>query len=94
HRRIFGGGVAARLLREGHGLEVCVHDDSEQQPDQPPRARPLRDVVWFDYGLALIATVLASLVAWGVSGLLALPNISLIFLAAVLLVAVRSSMGP
>ncbi|WP_122613040.1 sensor histidine kinase [Pseudomonas viridiflava] len=94
HRRIFGGGVAARLLREGHGLEVCVLDDSEQQPDQPPRARPLRDVVWFDYGLALIATVLASLVAWGVSGVLALPNISLIFLAAVLLVAVRSSMGP
>ncbi|RMP75903.1 Sensor protein KdpD [Pseudomonas syringae pv. actinidiae] len=51
-------------------------------------------MVWFDYGLAFVATLLASLVAWGVSGVLALPNISLIFLAAVLLVAVRSSMGP
>ncbi|WP_147474570.1 sensor histidine kinase, partial [Pseudomonas savastanoi] len=93
-RRVFGGGVAARLLREGHGLEISVLDDSEELPDQPPRARPAREVVWFDYGLAFVATLLASLVAWGVSGVLALPNISLIFLAAVLLVAVRSSMGP
>ncbi|RMT24088.1 Sensor protein KdpD, partial [Pseudomonas syringae pv. spinaceae] len=87
-------GVAARLLREGHGLEISVLDDSEELPDQPPRARPAREVVWFDYGLAFVATLIASLVAWGVAGVLALPNISLIFLAAVLLVAVRSSMGP
>ncbi|WP_145914783.1 DUF4118 domain-containing protein, partial [Pseudomonas syringae group genomosp. 3] len=93
-RRVFGGGVAARLLREGHGLEISVLDDSEELPDQPPRARPAREVVWFDYGLAFVATLIASLVAWGVAGVLALPNISLIFLAAVLLVAVRSSMGP
>ncbi|EGH43427.1 osmosensitive K+ channel signal transduction histidine kinase, partial [Pseudomonas syringae pv. pisi str. 1704B] len=93
-RKIFGGGVAARLLREGHGLEISVLDDSEELPDQPPRARPAREVVWFDYGLAFVATLIASLVAWGVAGVLALPNISLIFLAAVLLVAVRSSMGP
>ncbi|MBP1086192.1 MULTISPECIES: sensor histidine kinase [Pseudomonas] len=93
-RKIFGGGVAARLLREGHGLEISVLDDSEELPDQPPRARPPREVVWFDYGLAFVATLIASLVAWGVAGVLALPNISLIFLAAVLLVAVRSSMGP
>ncbi|TRN47832.1 sensor histidine kinase KdpD, partial [Pseudomonas syringae] len=93
-RRVFGGGVAARLLREGHGLEISVLDDSEELPDQPPRARPAHEVVWFDYGLAFVATLIASLVAWGVAGVLALPNISLIFLAAVLLVAVRSSMGP
>lgn len=93
-RRVFGGGVASRLLREGHGLEISVLDDSEELPDQPPRARPAREVVWFDYGLAFVATLFASLVAWGVSGVLALPNISLIFLAAVLLVAVGSSMGP
>ncbi|RMV05882.1 Sensor protein KdpD, partial [Pseudomonas coronafaciens pv. coronafaciens] len=93
-RKVFGGGVAARLLREGHGLEISVLDDSEELPDQPPRARPAHEVVWFDYGLAFVATLIASLVAWGVAGVLALPNISLIFLAAVLLVAVRSSMGP
>ena len=44
--------------------------------------------------LALVATVLASALAWAVSSVLPLPNISLVFLAAVLLVAVRSSLGP
>jgi len=91
-RRLFGGGLAARLLRDAHGLEINVLD-SEAQPDQP-RSRTARAVVWFDYGLALIATILASILAWAVASVLALPNISLVFLAAVLLVAVRSSLGP
>jgi len=91
-RRLFGGGLAARLLRDAHGLEINVLD-SEAQHDQP-RLHSTRAVAWFDYGLALIATVLASALAWGVASVLALPNISLVFLAAVLLVAVRSSLGP
>jgi two-component system sensor histidine kinase KdpD len=91
-RRLFGGGLAARLLRDAHGLEVNVLD-SEVQPDQP-RSHSIRAVAWFDYGLASIATVLATALAWGVASVLALPNISLVFLAAVLLVAVRSSLGP
>ncbi|MDB6145154.1 MAG: osmosensitive channel Signal transduction histidine kinase [Pseudomonas sp.] len=91
-RRLFGGGLAARLLRDAHGLEINVLD-SEAQHDQP-HVRSGRAVVWFDYALALIATVLASVLAWAVSSVLALPNISMVFLAAVLLVAVRSSLGP
>ncbi|HEX8592106.1 MAG TPA: sensor histidine kinase KdpD [Pseudomonas sp.] len=91
-RRLFGGGVAARLLREAHGLEISVLD-SERLPDQP-RSRSPGQIIWFDYGLALLATLLASALAWAVSSVLALPNISLVFLAAVLLVAVRSSVGP
>jgi two-component system sensor histidine kinase KdpD len=91
-RRLFGGGLATRLLRDAHGLEINVLD-SEAQHDQP-RLHSTRAVAWFDYGLALIATVLASALAWGVASVLALPNISLVFLAAVLLVAVRSSLGP
>lgn len=91
-RRLFGGGLAARLLRDAHGLEINVLD-SETQQDQP-RSRSARAVVWFDYGLALVATILATALAWAVSSVLALPNISLVFLAAVLLVAVRSSLGP
>jgi two-component system, OmpR family, sensor histidine kinase KdpD len=91
-RRLFGGGLAARLLRDAHGLEINVLD-SEAQHDQP-HVRSARAVVWFDYALALIATVLASALAWAVSSVLALPNISMVFLAAVLLVAVRSSLGP
>ncbi|KMM82355.1 sensor histidine kinase [Pseudomonas lundensis] len=91
-RKCFGGGLASRLLRDAHGLEINVLDN-EQAPDATPRRR-VGSLVWFDYGLALLATVLASALAWGVSSVLALPNISMVFLAAVLLVAVRSSLGP
>ena len=91
-RRLFGGGLAARLLRDARGLEINVLD-SDEQPHQP-RQRPAQALVWFDYALAPVATGLASALAWAVSSLLPLPNISLVFLAAVLLVAVRSSLGP
>ncbi|CAB1403766.1 Osmosensitive K+ channel histidine kinase KdpD (EC 2.7.3.-) [Pseudomonas fluorescens] len=91
-RRLFGGGLAARLLRQAHGLEINVLD-SDEQPQQPHARSPLT-LVWFDYALALVATLLATALAWAVSSVLPLPNISLVFLAAVLLVAVRSSLGP
>ncbi|WP_207848109.1 MULTISPECIES: sensor histidine kinase KdpD [unclassified Pseudomonas] len=91
-RRLFGGGLAARLLRQAHGLEINVLDNDHDHPQ--PRQRITPTLVWFDYALALVATVLASALAWAVSSLLPLPNISLVFLAAVLLVAVRSSLGP
>ena len=91
-RRLFGGGLAARLLRNARGLEINVLDSDHER--HQPRQRSLQPLVWFDYALALVATVLASALAWAVSSVLALPNISLVFLAAVLLVAVRSSLGP
>ncbi|PMZ95672.1 MULTISPECIES: sensor histidine kinase KdpD [unclassified Pseudomonas] len=91
-RRLFGAGVAARLLRESHGLEINVLD----RDAQPPAARTVvkRVWVWRHYLLALLATGLAAGLSWAVSSVLALPNISLVFLGAVLLVAVRSSLGP
>jgi two-component system sensor histidine kinase KdpD len=91
-RRLFGGGLASRLLRDARGLEINVLD-SDDLPHQP-RQRSAQALVWFDYALALVATILASALAWGVASILPLPNISLVFLAAVLLVAVRSSLGP
>ncbi|MBV7496102.1 sensor histidine kinase KdpD [Pseudomonas sp. PDM24] len=91
-RRLFGGGLASRLLRDARGLEINVLDSDHEQ--HQPRQRSAQSLVWFDYALALLATVLASALAWAVSSALPLPNISLVFLAAVLLVAVRSSLGP
>ena len=91
-RRLFGGGLAARLLRNARGLEINVLD-SDDIP-AAPRLPQVRGLVWFDYFLAVVATVIAAGVAWAVSSVLPLPNISLVFLAAVLLVAVRSSLGP
>ncbi|BCX66908.1 MULTISPECIES: sensor histidine kinase [Pseudomonas] len=91
-RRLFGGGLAARLLRNASGLEINVLDSDHEQ--HQPRQRSMQPLVWFDYALAVVATVLASALAWAVASVLPLPNISLVFLAAVLLVAVRSSLGP
>ncbi|WP_462381048.1 sensor histidine kinase [Pseudomonas sp. Marseille-QA0892] len=47
-----------------------------------------------DYAEAVLAAAVASLVALAVSRLMDLPNISLVFLVAVLVVAIRSSKGP
>ncbi|WP_028624771.1 sensor histidine kinase [Pseudomonas sp. Ant30-3] len=91
-RRLFGGGLASRLLRDARGLEINVLDSDH--PQHPPRQRSALSLVWFDYALALVATLLATALAWAVASVLPLPNISLVFLAAVLLVAVRSSLGP
>ncbi|HGM5579371.1 TPA: DUF4118 domain-containing protein [Pseudomonas putida] len=91
-RRLLGAGVAARLLRDSQGLEINVLDRDGQPA--PTRAVVNRVWVWRHYWLALLATILAAGLAWAVSSVLALPNISLVFLAAVLLVAVRSSLGP
>ncbi|MBF3117054.1 DUF4118 domain-containing protein, partial [Pseudomonas aeruginosa] len=81
-----------RLLRDGQGLEISALDsEADLRPAEP---RPRYPVVWNDYLLALLATALASGLAWIVAHLLELPNISLVFLMAVLLVAVRSSLMP
>ncbi|MDH4763196.1 two-component system sensor histidine kinase KdpD [Pseudomonas oryzihabitans] len=83
--------LASRLLRLAQGLEIAILDLDR---DAPPTARPRRALRPGPYGAAVLATAVAAVIAEGLSGLLELPNISLIFLAAVLLVAVRSSRGP
>lgn len=92
YRRLFGGGLAARLLRLGAGLEISVLDSDADLAPAAPRGGERGH--WRDYLLATLAAAGASALAWGVSRLLELPNISLVFLAAVLLVAVRSSLWP
>ncbi|WP_447751138.1 DUF4118 domain-containing protein [Pseudomonas nicosulfuronedens] len=92
HRVLFGGGLAARLLRLGDGLEISVLDSEADLA--PPKVRPPSPWPWGNYLLAALAAACASALAWGVASVLELPNISLVFLAAVLLVAVRSSLGP
>lgn len=88
----FGRGLAESLLSLGEGLEISVLDTEAERAQGSSRARAA--LPWRDYLLAPLAAVLASGLALGLSRLLELPNISLIFLAAVLVVAVRSSLGP
>ncbi|MDO9322383.1 MAG: DUF4118 domain-containing protein, partial [Pseudomonas sp.] len=91
-RRWFGRGLAERLLARSQGLEISVLDSATELLPAPRRtSAPL---VWRDYGLALGAALAATGLSLAVSRYLELPNISLVFLSAVLLVAVRSSLGP
>lgn len=87
-----GRGLAERLLALGCGLEISVLDTEADQ--LPTRTRADDSPPWRDYLLAPLATAVASLIAFGLSQVLELPNISLVFLAAVLVIAVRSSLGP
>lgn len=91
-RRWLGRGLAERLLAQGQGLEISVLDTEADRA--PARRRSRQPLAWYDYLLAPLATLVAASVALGLSRVLELPNISLIFLAAVLVVAVRSSLGP
>ncbi|WP_314410430.1 sensor histidine kinase KdpD [Pseudomonas kuykendallii] len=90
-RRRWRRGLAERLLQGAGTLEVSVLG-SESAPPRAPRTRP----GWRgrDYLLAMGAALAATALSLGVSRVLELPNISLVFLAAVLLVAVRSSLWP
>jgi len=85
--------VAVRVLQGAPGLEVSVLERDQALPANKARA-PLSPPPLGAYLLAIIAAGVASLLAYGVAGWLALPNVSLIFLTAVLLVAVRSATGP
>nr|WP_298117888.1 sensor histidine kinase KdpD [uncultured Pseudomonas sp.] len=87
--RWFGRGLAERLLARGQGLEISVLDaGGDRAPATRHKERPLAR---HEYLLAPLATLVAVAVALALSHVLELPNISLIFLAAVLVVAVRSS---
>ena len=88
----FGQGLAERLLAAGKGLEISVLDTEVELAPARPRAR--ESLAWRDYLLAPLATAVASSAALGLAHFIQLPNISLVFLAAVLVVAVHSSLGP
>jgi K+-sensing histidine kinase KdpD len=85
------GDLYAKLARR-HPLplprdEIAMSRVAEPSPRSPgvsPKA----------YLGALLAALLGTLLALGISRWLALPNISLVFLLVVLLVAIRSSAGP
>jgi two-component system sensor histidine kinase KdpD len=84
--------IAEQLIKGGRGLEISVLGQEPALAAAPVRTTATLD--WRQYLLATLATLTATGVALMLSRYLALPNISLVFLAAVLVVAVRSSLGP
>lgn len=90
---VLGRTLSQRLLRAGLRFEivflpVAVARRPQRRTWLRPR-EPLRQ-----YGFALLVTVAASAVASAIEPLLPLANLSLIFLTAVLIVAVRTATRP
>lgn len=84
--------LCSRLLALGEGLEINVLDVAAKAPTARPSAAP--KIVWRHYLLAALVSLGATLAAMLLTLFLELPNVSLVFLSAVLVVAVRSSLGP
>lgn len=93
---LFRESVAERLLKEGEAFEVTIVSPmAEEGPGA--RIEAVRPSGGFDagaYGWATGMVAIATAVAYGVDRILPLPNISLVFMMAVLLVATRYGLWP
>lgn len=97
NRRRFWGKrrLIERLLEQADGLEISILDAGEPKPNRTIiTATQSPTVIDRDYGWAVLATLIASAIAYLLAQVLDLPNISLVFLMAVLVVAVHSRLGP
>lgn len=83
--------LAGRLVARGTGLEISVLDGAQALPAARAARAPGNKA---DYVLAVFGAIAATLVAAWLSRFLELPNVSLVFLSAVLVVSIRSSIGP
>ncbi|HYI69115.1 MAG TPA: sensor histidine kinase KdpD [Skermanella sp.] len=87
--------VTAELLARADSFDVTVvsgEDETETAP-LPSATRP-RAFKWVGYAVAAAATGAATALSYGLSLFMALPNISLVYLMTVLLVAIRHGLGP
>ncbi|MFN8497157.1 MAG: sensor histidine kinase KdpD [Anaerolineae bacterium] len=91
-REIVSGSIVNELIRLSGHIDVYVITDEDKRASQPP-ARPSRRQL-NGYALSALAVVVAALVARVLDDVLTLPNLSMIFLAAVLLSATMWGLGP
>jgi two-component system sensor histidine kinase KdpD len=90
-RRILGRSLPDALMRGAGGIEIHVVPGHEARPSLWPRLKPLlgRKGLGPEIGVALVSVGAAVAVAEALSAVLMLPNLSMVFLTAVLFSAVR-----
>src|SRR5271168_2331916 len=90
-RRIFGRSLPEALMRHAGGIEIHVVPAEEAQTSLWPRLRPLlsRKGLGVELAGALVSVACAVAVGDALIAVLKLPNLSMIFLTAVLFSAVR-----
>ena len=90
-RRILGRSLPEALMRGAGGIEIHIVPGEEARPSLWPRLKPLlsRRGLGPELAVALVSVAAAVAVAEALSAVLQLPNLSMIFLTAVLFCAVR-----
>ena len=90
-RRILGRSLPEALMRGAGGIEIHIVPGEEAHESLWPRLKPLlsRKGLGPELVVALVSVAVAVAVADGLSAVLQLPNLSMIFLTAVLFCAVR-----
>jgi two-component system, OmpR family, sensor histidine kinase KdpD len=90
-RRILGRSLPEALMRRAGGIEIHIVPGEEAHQSLWPRLRPLlsRKGLGPELAVTLVSVAAAVTVAEALSAVLQLPNLSMIFLTAVLFCAVR-----
>ena len=90
-RRMLGRSLPEALMRGAGGIEIHIVPGEEARPSLWPRLKPLlsRRGLGAELAVALASVAVAVAVAEALSAVLKLPNLSMIFLTAVLFCAVR-----
>jgi two-component system sensor histidine kinase KdpD len=88
--------VAQELLRKATEFELTIVSPEKEETRKDIISGGLLPALghWNDYALATAGIALAALLAYGVSFVLPLPNVSLIFMTAVILIAIYLGRGP
>mgnify|MGYP001037480015 CR=1 FL=1 len=88
------GSVTQRLIARAGGITVHVVEPDLPPDLHPPPAPPRGRVRLSPYGAGLLPVAAALPIAWLLHGVLSVANVTLVFLTAILLSAVRVGLGP
>jgi two-component system sensor histidine kinase KdpD len=94
-KRILLGSIVDALVQGSGDIDIAViSGDREEVPATAPRRRLPAAVQWSGYGKAVAAVVLATAVSWLMFPYFELSNLIMVYLVAIVAVAVRLPRGP
>jgi two-component system, OmpR family, sensor histidine kinase KdpD len=91
---LWRGSVVYDLIRKSGNIDIYVINEAEESPQQQPTSPVLQRPPLHTYFLSTGAVCLAGVTAKVLQSFLALPNLSMVFLTAVLFTAVTWGLGP
>jgi two-component system sensor histidine kinase KdpD len=95
-RRLYAQTITARLLAQSGAFDVLLvgGDEAEAAPAALPTKKPAEQIHWLSYLLATLGVAAATGIGFVINIWLSLPNISVGFLIAIMLIAMKLGRGP